>query len=174
MSTQIKWGKLAFKADGAVTHGIDDFAASLEKKSDSSKSKKALSEAETVSFKITSCMMLSSSSIASGSSSISSYNDWNSLSSVFEISNCVSFLFSMAFQVSSLSTDAFKMSYNQTIQILRNVLKLRFPTLPIIIHLQWPCGNRKGDFKPSISRSKAYPFIGSYLLPHANLTCATA
>ena len=63
MSTQIKWGGLAFKVDGAITHGIDGFQAALTRKSDSSKSKKALSEAETISFTITSCALLGGSPV---------------------------------------------------------------------------------------------------------------
>lgn len=57
MSVQFKWGKLKFKVDNNVAHGIEAYAASLKAKADGSKSQKAYSEAETISFSITSSVL---------------------------------------------------------------------------------------------------------------------
>ncbi len=53
MSVQIQWGKLRFKVEGKLVRGVTNYSATLKAKGDSSKSKKAFTENETISFTIT-------------------------------------------------------------------------------------------------------------------------
>lgn len=63
MSTQVIWGKLKFKVDGRIAHGVRSLTASLKAKDEKSESKKKYSEAEEISFSITSHVLVGGSPI---------------------------------------------------------------------------------------------------------------
>lgn len=57
MGTQVKWGTLNFNVTGKITRGVTGFTASIAKKGKDSESKKEFTEAEEVSFTITSSLV---------------------------------------------------------------------------------------------------------------------